>query len=646
MSNDSVSDAAEQTTARRPVVVWDGECRFCRRSVDYLERRLPDGTVSFVAYQQFDDAPRELSDDDFSQAVHLIRQDGTWSRGAEAIFEALAIAPDGGWGLQLYHAVPGFGGLTEWAYRWVADHRGWVDWMTTWLIGENLGPRGFRFARRAFVRAIGLVFVLAFVSFGVQAAGLVGSEGVLPATQRWSYLTGQPGNTFWEYPAIYWVVAPTDAVIWWTWVLGTAAAVLAMVGWVPGPALFVCWALYLSVVNLGGPFFSFQWDALLLESAWIAMLMTPWCWSLNGRAGQRRVSRAVLWLGWWLAFRLYFMSGVAKLLSGDPVWRNATALDYHFWTQPLPTWTAYYAAGLPDFVLSGLTLGMFIIEVIFPFWLFTPRRIRHTAAIGYAGLQVAILATGNYGFFNFLTLALCLLMVDDGAWRYLVPGGQWPTSGSRSSAYRSSWSRRLVLGVCTVVFAVGAGKVGAQYSLRLVGSRPAPQVVRMVMDASDTFDGFHSVNTYALFPNMTTRRPEFIVEGSRDGETWRRYNFRWKPDTTSDRPTYAVPHLPRLDWRLWFAALKGCPPSGWYRYLQVALLQGKGEVESLIAQVPFEDPPTYLRTSIQRFEFAGRKSETPVPTPAPTDWWQVTGPPTHCETVTLRHGELRTVDVQ
>jgi hypothetical protein len=168
----------------------------------------------------------------------------------------------------------------------------------------------------------------------------------------------------------------------------------------------------------------------------------------------------------------------------------------------------------------------------------------------------------------------------------------------------------------------------------------------MVMNASGTLDGFHSVNTYALFPNMTTRRPEFIVEGSRDGETWRRYNFRWKPDTTSDRPTYAVPHLPRLDWRLWFAALHGCPPSGWYRYLQVALLQGKGEVESLIAQVPFDEPPTYLRTSIQRFEFAGRESDRPVNKPAPTDWWQVTGTPTHCETVTLRHGELRTVDVQ
>src|SRR5690606_31680645 len=115
----------------------------------------------------------------------------------------------------------------------------------------------------------------------------------------------------------------------------------------------------------------------------------------------------------WLLFRLMLESGLVKLASGDPVWHNLTALNFHFETQPLPTWIGWFAHQLPDGALKAATFAMFAIELAVPWLIFAPRRLRLFAFFPLVGLQVVILLTGNYGFFNYLTIVLCFSLLDD-----------------------------------------------------------------------------------------------------------------------------------------------------------------------------------------------------------------------------------------
>ena len=199
---------------------------------------------------------------------------------------------------------------------------------------------------------------------------------------------------------------------------GLACGVLLLVDVAPRWALIGAWACYLSLTSVGGVFLSYQWDVLLLEAALVSVPLAP------GRLRPSRVSRSLavgpILLVRFLLFRLMFMSGVVKLASGDPAWRNLTALEYHYWTQPLPDRVAYFVWQLPAVLHRAGAAVMFVIELVVPFFLFGPRRVRLVAAGALVALQLGILGTGNYGFFNFLTIVLCLSALDDGVlarWR-------------------------------------------------------------------------------------------------------------------------------------------------------------------------------------------------------------------------------------
>ena len=140
---------------------------------------------------------------------------------------------------------------------------------------------------------------------------------------------------------------------------------------------------------------------LLLEAGFLAIFLGSSNW--------------IVWLFRLLLFRLMFLSGAVKLLSHDPSWRNLTALQFHYWTQPLPTPLAWYVNQLPAWFQRASTAGVFFIELLVPWLIFMPRRVRHGAAWLLIFLQVLILTTGNYAFFNLLAIALCLFLFDDQA---------------------------------------------------------------------------------------------------------------------------------------------------------------------------------------------------------------------------------------
>src|SRR5256886_2651304 len=327
---------------------------------------------------------------------------------------------------------------------------------------------------------------------------------------------------------------------------GAALGLLLIAGAAPAPVLLLLWMCYLSLSVAGQVFLWFQWDGLLLETGLLAILYAP------GRlvpslTRDQAPSRWMRWLMWWLLFRLMFLSGVTKLVSGDAAWRHLSALDYHFWTQPLPTWPAWYAHWTPAWVHGAMTLVILAIELLVPWLIFVPERWRRARYVGCALLllgQLAIALTGNYGFFNLLAIVLCVPLLDDGVLQRALPLRLAPTDPE------PRWQRYAIRGVAPVL---------ALLSLLAF----AREIVQTLSNTRGEFDNpllravepLRSVNGYGLFRVMTTERFEIVIEGSRDGVQWSEYGFRWKPGDVRRRPAFVAPHMPRLDWQQWFAAL-------------------------------------------------------------------------------------------
>src|SRR5207237_1785477 len=169
------------------------------------------------------------------------------------------------------------------------------------------------------------------------------------------------------------------------------------------------------------------WDILLLETGFLAIFFAPWqFWPRSATAATQSVSPVAMFLLKFLLFKLMFMSGVVKLTSGDNCWgwinhsfhwSALTALDYHYWTQPLPTVFAWWADKHPELFKKFSVAFCLVVEIIVPFFIWAPRRLRLLAAALIVSLQIAIALTGNYFFFILITIALCVLLIDDVVWR-------------------------------------------------------------------------------------------------------------------------------------------------------------------------------------------------------------------------------------
>jgi lipase maturation factor 1 len=291
------------------------------------------------------------------------------------------------------------------------------------------------------------------------------------------------------------------------------------------------------------------------------------------------------------------MSGVVKLTSGDDCWWNLTALDYHYWSQPLPTMFGWWADQSPEWFKHFSVAFCLVVEIIVPFFIWTPRRPRLIAAGLIIFLQVVIAITGNYCFFNLLTITLCLLLIDDAVWRGKgirddalgAPGGR--ALPSRLSIYGA-------IAVIVITLPINAWLI-------LSAFRPDAQCPRRLAFAYEHLEPFRIVNGYGLFRVMTKDRREIVIEGSADGIDWLPYEFKWKPGNLKRAPGWCAPHQPRLDWQMWFAALGTAQQNPWFIRLVICLLEGKRDVTRLLAHDPFPNqPPRYVRAILYRYRFA------------------------------------------
>lgn len=477
------------------------------------------------------------------------------------------------------------------------------------------GHNRFAFSAWLFLRLLALVHFVAFASFWSQLNGLVGPNGLLPAARFFSAVHEHLGaSAYFQLPSLCWIFG-AGTFLHLLCGAGIVAAGLLFVGIAPVACLIFLWAGYLSVCGAGQIFFNFQWDALLLEVTLLAVFVAPWQHLPLWRPYEPpRPGRLLLV---WLLFRLMFLAGVVKLASGDATWRDLSALTFHYETQPLPTPLAWFVHQLPAAWHRASCAGMFALELVVPFFLFAPRMLRHNAAILLAAFMAAIALTGNYTFFNLLTIALCLLCLDDACWNSLRaflprrgPRGQpvveYPAGIPRLQRLATRW------------FAVGVfvytGAQALPVLLPRLGPLPGFDAIARVVAPLRSF------NNYGLFAVMTRPRPELIFEGSDDGRNWHAYEFPHKPGGLNRPPTWVAPHQPRLDWQLWFAALGPLEQNRWVLALCEHLLRGTPEVLRLLDENPFfAKPPRHIRVIRYEYHFTDAATRTRT-----GQWWRRT----------------------
>jgi hypothetical protein len=474
------------------------------------------------------------------------------------------------------------------------------------------------------LRLLGLVYLDAFLSLLVQIQGLVGSRGILPAAEFLERVAAQTGpERYWLLPTVFWAGC-SDVALKAACVAGSVVGLLLVAGISWPPLLLAAWALYLSLVGVGQVFLGYQWDALLLEAGFLAVFLPPPRLLPSRDAGPP--SRVIVWLFRWLLFRLMFSSGIAKLTSGDPTWRSLSALRYHYETQPLPTPLAWWGHHLPP-ALQAASVGLMLaVEGLAPFLLFAPARWRSGAFVPFVALQVLIALTGNYGFFNALTIVLCLFALDD---TRLPPRlCEW----LRPARVGPPWPRILAIPLAVTLVVVSLVPLCGAARVRL----PLPSPLRTL---ASTLAAFDVVNGYGLFAVMTTTRPEIVIERSDDLVTWTPYAFRYKPGDVRRAPPWVAPHQPRLDWQMWFASLSSCAQEDWMPAFLVRLLQGEPSVLALLPEQEARAPaPRFVRATTYDYHFT-----TAAEARATGDWWrgERTGP--YCPVLTLTSDGPRVV---
>jgi predicted DCC family thiol-disulfide oxidoreductase YuxK len=590
-----VKDGAQPAeTALRPVLVYDGDCAFCAIWVRYWQR-LTGEAVDYRPYQEAAAGYPGIAPEEFKRASQYITPDGRYAGAAEASFRVLSHAPDKGFWLALYQKLPGFAALAEFVYAIIAAHRGLAYRATVILWGKNYQPPQYRLVAGLFIRLFGLIYFSAFVSFGVQALGLIGSHGILPLTGMLDSIYTRVGpDGFFEMPTLFWLNASDfmiQAVCW----AGAGFSLLVVFNFLPRLSLFFCFLLYLSLMYGGNVFMFYQWDSFLLEGGFLALLLTF-------------ATRPGIWLLRWLLFRFMFMSGVVKLSSGDPNWWNLTALHYHFLTQPLPTALAWYAAHMPAGALAFATGATFVVELVLPFFIFLPRRLRFAAASGMLLLECLILLTGNYNWFNLQTMLLCLPLFDDAALERIVPHRLAGWLASRHSPRPLQKRGRIIVGALAAII-LFCGLVAMDE--RFGGDPPG-----IVQDVAQVFEPLRIVSSYGLFAVMTTKRNEIVMQGSNDGTHWRDYEFEYKPGDVTRAPSWNIPHQPRLDWQMWFAALDNPNRLPWFwRFIQ-KLLENDPAVTSLLKTNPFPgEPPRFVRAQFYEYTYSSAAEK------AKGIWW-------------------------
>lgn len=487
-------------------------------------------------------------------------------------------------------------------------------------------------ARWLFLRAIALIYFSAFFSLLFQIRGLIGPHGLLPATQYLPQVAAAFGSLrFWYAPTLLWFSTGPHMLMAICWV-GLIASVLATMNLWPRLNFLICFICYLSFIGAAQAFADYQSDGMLLAAGFLVLFLAPrgfWPgWGL--KSIPIRAARLLLLWEW---FRIYFESGLVKLESGDPTWRNFTAMYHYYQNGPLPTWIGWYIEHLPHWfqrATAGATLSM---ELGVVFLAFLPRRWRIFCFCYVTVFQIGVILTANYAFLNYLVLALGILLLEDRTLLRFVPA-RWRSrfkapeaatktntetadaaSGedSTSAAVARPSRRPLVVRrgfrtfrLSIVTFILCWVFYGATLPLVQLIWRGVPLPEQPVYALAP----FRIANRYGLFAVMTPARYLIEFQGSNDGVHWRTYPYRYQPQDVHQAPGIYAPYQPRFDWNLWFASLGNWTHYQFVLNAEARLLLRSPSVIHLFASNPFPTAgPEYVRTVVWQYWFSTPKEK-------------------------------------
>jgi hypothetical protein len=456
------------------------------------------------------------------------------------------------------------------------------------------------------LRVLGLVYLAAFASFAWQALPLLGEEGLLPAAAWLDRIQASAGSRlegFLLNPSFFWLDV-SDGALLCVGLLGVALSLPLLFGFANAIQLALLWALQLSIVQIGQLWYGYGWEIQLVETGFLAIFLCP---LRSARAFPASPPpAAVIWLLRWLIFRIMLGAGLIKL-RGDPCWRELTCLFFHYETQPIPNPFSGAFHRLPHPLLELGVLMNHAAELVAPWFVFGPRRARHAAGAVMLAFQLALIASGNLSFLNWLTIVPILACFDDSLLQRVLPRALVARAQRAAAVAKPSRAQnRLALAVAALVAFLSVGPV-----LNLVSEQ-------QVMNT--TFDRFALVNTYGAFGTVGRERDEIVFEGTSDeypnpASEWRAYEFPCKPGDPQRRPCIVSPFQPRLDWQIWFAAMATPDQYPWTLHFVWKLLEGDRGVLRLLANDPFpEAPPRWVRARFYRYRFAD-------PDDASGAWW-------------------------
>lgn len=510
--------------------------------------------------------------------------------------------------------------------------------MVRWLFAADAGPRNRCVPRWIFLRALAAIFFSAFLALIYQIKGLIGPRGILPAQQFLHVVEGAGALRYWYAPTLYWISAGNHALMAIAWI-GLIASVAAFVNAWPRLSFFLCFICFLSFVCAAGDFSGYQSDGMLLEAGFIALFFVPrGLWPGLGISSPP--SRASLFLLLWEWFRIYFESGIVKLLSGDPEWRHLTAMDEYYQNGPLPTWIGWYVQHLPHWFQVGTAGATLVMEIAIVWMLFLPRRARLICFFIVTPWEIGVILTANYAFLNYLVFFLGFLLLDDRSVRRLVPRRFRTALDSAEQPEPQAAEPSLSI-TSPSSDPVEPHQTRVRRGLRdhLAALRLAIAAVLLTWIAYDTtaemirmpwpdaplpttpiaaLEPFRIANRYGLFAVMTRGRYEIEFQGSDDGQTWQPYLFCHKPQALNQAPGIYAPYQPRFDWNLWFASLEDWQQATIVPLTEEHLLAGDSEVLSLFCGNPFPNgPPKYVKAVLWQYWFTtmAEKRQT-------GNWWR------------------------
>jgi hypothetical protein len=436
-------------------------------------------------------------------------------------------------------------------------------------------------ARWFFLRALGLIFFSAFYSLWFQIHGLIGERGILPANEYLQLAKRVAGaRAYWLIPSLLWFSA-RDWALTAIVVIGVIASLAIVFNFWPRTSIAIAMICFLSFIAAAQDFASYQSDGMLLEAAFLSLFL-----------GSKRVPPPfaavfVLRYEW---FRIYFESGLVKLLSGEEQWRNFTAMDKYYENGPLPTFIGWYTQQLPH-SFHAATAAFTLFAELFLVWLmFVPsRRVRIGLFVVTSLLQIGIIITANYAFLNYLVLALGILLIQD-----TLPA----RSGERVALNERSELKGRVRGSSYVAAVVLTTHVITTTAMFLLPNFPTARLLAPS----------RIVNSFGLFAVMTRARYEIEFQGTRDGATWIAYPFRYKPQDVREAPRIYAPYQPRFDWNLWFASLGTVEENPWVIIVEERLVENSPPVLELFRSNPFGNrPPAKVRAVLWQYWFTTRE---------------------------------------